>query len=152
MTAVTVVRDRLLRFPVAVKALRMIGRHCLERRGTLSVTDSTVVVVLRRMREPQHRDHVLVFVVRKLDRELQLRRRIPEGKPRLITRRGLRMTHRTDWRPSTAEELWSMTAYARIVTRIILDIRKRYLVTRTTCGFMFRRRVGKLRIVDLSRR
>src|SRR5688572_2442427 len=71
MTAVTVVRNGLLRFPVTVEARRMFGRHCLEGRGTLPVTDSAVVVVLRRMREPQHRDHVLVLVMRKLDRELQ---------------------------------------------------------------------------------
>ena len=94
MTAVAVVRDWLLRFPVTVKARRMFGRNGFERRSALTVTDSAVVIILRRsMREPQHRNHVLVPIVRKLDLELQFCRRIPERKPRAIPRRGLRMTH-----------------------------------------------------------
>ena len=73
MTAVAVIRDGLLRFPVTVEARRMIGRHCLEGRGTLRVANGAVVIVLRwRVREPPHRNHILVLVVRKLDRELQL--------------------------------------------------------------------------------
>ena len=130
----------------------MIGRHSLERRRALSMTDSAVVVILRRMREPQHRDHVLVLIVRKLDRELQLQRRIPKRISRLIARRRLRVTHRADRRPGAAEELRSMTTHACIVTRVILDIRKRNLVTRATRGPMLRRRVRKLRIISLSRR
>ena len=126
----------------------MIGRYCFEGRGTLAVTDSAVVVVLRRMREPQHRNHVLVLVVRKLDRELQFRRRIPESKTRLIARRGLRMTNRADWRPGPTEELRPMTAYTGIMTWIILDIRKRYLVTRITRRSMLRRSVRKLRVIN----
>ena len=151
MTAVAVVRDWLLRFPVTVKARRMFGRNSFEGRSALTVTDSAVVVILwRRMREPQHRDHVLVLVVRKLDRELQFYRRIPERKPRVIPRRGLRMAHGADRRLGAAKELRPMTAYARIVTRIILDIRKRYLVTRITRRSMLRRGVRKLRIIDSS--
>ena len=71
VTAITVARNRLQRFPVTIEARRMIGRNGLEHRGTLPVTDGAVVVVLRRVREPQHRNHVLMLIVRKLDRELQ---------------------------------------------------------------------------------
>jgi hypothetical protein len=151
MTAVAVVRDWLLRFPVTVKARRMFGRNSFEGRTALTVTDSAVVVILRRsMREPQHRNHVLVLIVRKLDLELQFCRRIPERKPRLIARRGLRMAHGADRGLGAAEELRPMTTYASIVAGIILDIRKGNLVTRITRGSMLRRSVRKLRIIDGS--
>ena len=119
----------------------MTGRDSLERRGALSVTDRAVVITLRRMRESQQRDHILVTVVWKLDRELQIERRISEWKPCLITRRRLRVTHGTDLRSRTAEELRPMTTHTRIVTWIIIDIRKLYLVTRITRRPMFLRRV-----------
>ena len=137
---------------MTVEARRMIGRNRLERRGALAVTDGAVVITLRRVREPQHRNHVLVLVVRKLDPELQLRRGISESKPRVITRRSLRVTHRADRRLRATEELRSMTTDASIMARIIIDIRKRDLVTRITRCFMFRRRVRELGIINLSRR
>jgi hypothetical protein len=70
VTAVAVVRDRLLRFPVTVETRTVTGRHRFEHLGALRVTDGAVVVTLRRMRESQLRDHILVPVMRKLDREL----------------------------------------------------------------------------------
>ena len=88
------------------------------------MTDSAVVVTLRRVCETQQRDHVLVLVVRKLDRELKLRRRIAKRVTRLIARRRLRVTHGTDRRPRAAEELRPVTTHARIVARIIVDIRE----------------------------
>ena len=153
MTAVTVVRDGLLRFPVTVETRRMISRHSLECRGTLPVTDSAVVVVLRRACE--NRSIAITSWCLSCGNSIvncSFDAGFLKRKPRLITRRGLRMTHRTDRRPGAAEELRSMTAYARIMTRIIIDIRKRYLVTRITRRPMLRRRVRKLRIINSSRR
>ena len=128
----------------------MIGRNSLERRGALPMTDSAVVVTLRRVRKPQHRNHVLMLVVRKFDRELQLRRRIPESKPRVIARRGLRVTHRADRWLGATEELRSMATDASIMARIIFDIRERDLVTRIARASMFLRRVRELRVIDSS--
>ena len=61
MTAVAVAGHWLLRFPMTVETRAVICRHGLEHRGARRVTDGAAV------------DHVLVFVVRKLDRELKLR-------------------------------------------------------------------------------
>jgi hypothetical protein len=77
-------------------------------------------------------DHVLMLVVWKLDIELQLRRRIAECVTHIIAWRSLRMTHRTNWRPRTTEELWAVTTHARIVAGVIGDIGKPDLVTRNT--------------------
>ena len=70
VTAIAISGDWLLRFPVTIETRTMIGGRGFERRGARAVTDGAVVVILRRVRETQHRDRVLVFVVRKLDREL----------------------------------------------------------------------------------
>jgi hypothetical protein len=70
VTAVAVIGHWLLRFPVTVETRFVTGRSGLEHRSTLPVTDRATVIILRRVREPQHRDHILVPVVRKLDREL----------------------------------------------------------------------------------
>jgi len=70
VTAVAVIGHWLLRFPVTVETRRMIGRHSFERLGALAVTNRAVVVTLRRMRESQQGDYVLMPVMRKLDREL----------------------------------------------------------------------------------
>lgn len=72
MTTVAVVRDRLLRLPVAVEARRVVLRRGLERFSTWRVTDGAVVVVLRRVRESQQRNYILMPIMRKLDRELSL--------------------------------------------------------------------------------
>jgi len=105
------------------------------------VTDRAVVVTLRRMRKPQQRDHILVPVVRKLDRELSHHSGISKRQPRLITRRRLRMTAGADRRSRAAEELRSVTTHARIVTRIIFNVGKGDLVTGITRRLMFLRRM-----------
>ena len=115
----------------------MIRRHSFKGSCARSVTDRAVVVALRRVRETQQRNHVLMPVMRKLDRELQLRRGIAERVPHVIAWRSLRVTHGTDRRSCAAEELWAMTAHTRVVTRIIIDIRERYLVTRVAGRFVF---------------
>ena len=50
----------------------MTGGRSFERRRPGSMTDGAVVVLLRRVRETQERDRVLVLVVWKLNRELKL--------------------------------------------------------------------------------
>lgn len=141
VTAVAVVGDRLLRLPVTVETRAVPGWRRLEHRGALPMTDGAVVVTLRRMRESQQRDHVLVPVVRKLDRKLELHRWISKRQSRLITRRRLRVTHGTNGRPRAAEELRAMTTHARIMARVIVDIRKLDLVTRIARGLMLVGRV-----------
>ena len=151
VTAVTVVGNRLLRLPMTIETRRVVGRDRLERRGALPMTNCAVVEALwLRVRKAQHRNHILVFVVRKFDRELQPRHRVPKRQSRLITRRSLRVTHRTDRRFRAAEELRPVTTHARIVTRVIVNIRKVNLVTRTTRRPVLLRRMRKLRIVNLG--
>ena len=93
-------------------------------------------------------------VVGKLNRELQLGRRISKRISRLITRRSLRMTNRTDYRLRAFEELWAVTTHARIVIGIIFDVRKggrvlcRYLVTGITGCLMLLCGVRELRIIS----
>ena len=70
VTAVAVVGHWLLRFPVTVETRFVTGRSGLEHRSTLPVTDCATVIILRRVREPQECNHILVPVVRKLGREL----------------------------------------------------------------------------------
>lgn len=70
VAAVAVVGNRLLRFPVTVETRAVTGGHRFEHLGALPVTDRAVVITLRRVRESQHRDRILVPVMRKLDREL----------------------------------------------------------------------------------
>ena len=88
------------------------------------MADGTVVVTLLRVREPQLCDHVLVPVMRKLDRKLQLRRRIPKNEPRLILWRSFRVTNRADRRPRAFEKLRPVTTHTRVVIRVILDVGK----------------------------
>lgn len=73
VTTIAIRGDWFLRFPMTVETRPMICRRGFERRRSRSMTDRAIVVILRRMRETQERDRVLVLVVRKLDRELKLR-------------------------------------------------------------------------------
>jgi len=84
----------------------------------------------------------------KLDRELKLGRWIAKRKARLIARRRLRVTHRTDRRPRATEKLRTMTTHARIVIGIILDIGKSNFVTSITGCFVFRGGMRELRIIN----
>ena len=121
------------------------------------MTDRAVVVILRRVRETQERDRVLMLVVRKLDRELKLRGWIAKRVTHLITRRRLRMTNRTDRRPRAAEELRTVTAHARLMARIIRDVRERgcftpvfgwdFVACIAGC-FMFGCGMGEFRVID----
>ena len=81
----------------------------------------------------------------KLDRELKFPSWISKRKPRLVTRRRLRVTHGTDRRPRATEKLPPVTTHTSIVARIIIDIGKGYLVTRITRGPMLLRRMRKIR-------
>ena len=154
VTAVAVGGDGLLRFPVAVETGRVISWRRLERCGPCRVADGAVVVALLCVRETHHRDHVLVSIVRKLDRELQLRRRISKRISRLVTRRSLRMTNGTDGRLRAFEKLLPVTAHASVVIRIVLDIRIggrifcRYLVTGITGCLVLLCGVGEFRIIS----
>lgn len=124
VTSVAVRSHRILRFPMTVETRCVIGRNSFERRGPCSMTDSAVVVALRRVRETQQCNCILMFVVRKLDVELQLRSGIPKRVTRFIARGGLRMTHRTDRRLRTAEELRTVTTHTRVMIGVIGNVRK----------------------------
>ena len=100
------------------------------------------------MRKTQKSDHVLVLVVWKLDRELKLCGGIAKRVTHIIAWRCLRVTHRTDWRPRAAEELRPVTAHARVVTGVIRDVGKLYLVARVAGGLVLLRGVGKLRVIN----
>jgi hypothetical protein len=123
----------------------MTCRHRLEHRRARRVTDGAVVVTLRRMCEPQQRDHILVFVVRKLDRELKFESRVSKRKPRFVAWRRLCVTHGADRRPRAPEKLPPVTTHTCIVARVIIDVRKGYLVTRITRSPVFLRRMRKIR-------
>ena len=73
VTAIAVRGDWLLRLPMTVETRSVICWRGFERRRSRPMTDGAVVVILRRMRETQERDRVLMLVVRKLDCELKLR-------------------------------------------------------------------------------
>ena len=133
MTAVAVAGDWLLRFPVTVETRTVTCRRRLEHRRARRVADSAAV------------DHILVSVVRKFDRKLKFPRGVSKRKPRFVARRGLRVTHGTDWRSCAAEKVPPVTTHASIVVWIIIDIGKLYLVTRITRGLVFLRLVGKIR-------
>jgi hypothetical protein len=105
----------------------------LERRGARRVTDGAAV------------DHILMFVVRKLDRELKFPSRVSKRKPRFVAWRRLRVTPGTDRRSRAAEKLPPVATHTCIVAWIIIDIGKRYLVTRITRRPVFLRRVRKIR-------
>ena len=165
MTAVAVCGDGLLRLPVTVETGRMIRRCRFEGCILICVTDRAVVVILllwrRRVceshvlrRVEEVRDHVLVFVVRKLDRELQVRRRVAKSISRFVTRRSLRMAYGTDLRTRAFEKLRSMTTDACGVIGVVGDVRelRRIFTGNDVAGFAFGLmlfcRVGKLGIVD----
>ena len=128
------------------------------------MTDSAVVVVLLgRMREggsiarfEEARDHVLVFVVRELDRELQSRRRIAKCVARFVTRRRLSMADGPDLRTCAFEELRAMTAYAGSMIRVVDDVGKlgptfaRNRVTRFALGLVLLGCVREPGVIDLS--
>jgi hypothetical protein len=96
MTSVAISSDGFLRFPVTIKAGRVICGRSFERCGFGRVTNGAVVVVLLCVREidPLSRsektgNYVLVLIVWKLDRELQPRRGIAKRVTNVVTRRGL---------------------------------------------------------------
>ena len=120
----------------------------LEGCGARRVTDRAVVVVLLRRMCERHCDHVLMLVVRKLDVELQLRRRVSKRETNIIARRRLRVTHRTDRRSGTLEKLRPVTAHARAMAGVIGDVGKGYFVAAIASGPVFRRGVGELRVID----
>jgi hypothetical protein len=126
----------------------MILWRCLEGCSPRRVADRAVVVVLLRGVCECDCDYVLMPVVRKLDVELQLRRRISERETNIIARRGLRVTHRTDRRSGAFEKLRPVTAHARVMAGIIRDVRKAYFVAAIASGPVFLRRVGELRVID----
>lgn len=162
MTAVAVGGDGLLRFPVTVEARRVICWRGSESLCERRVTDRAVVVVLlRRMREidlfartEALRDYVLMFVVRKLDRELESRHRVAKRESHFVTRRSLCVTDGTDRRPRAAEKLRPMTTHARFVIGVVDDVRKlRPILTRNymagfAFGLMLLCGVGKLRVIN----
>lgn len=117
------------------------------------MADRAVVVVLRRrMRKRDSfprswptpaRDHVLMLIVWKLDRELSPWIRLSKRKSRVITRRRFRMTDRTDLRSGAAEKLPAMTAHTRLVIRVIAGVNIRFM-TGVAGLLMFLRGVRKL--------
>src|SRR4030095_3621290 len=76
-------------------------------------------------RKLQLRNHVLVFVVREDDRELERCVRFSKRKSSVVAWRNLRMTHGTDYRSICPEELWSMATYTRRMIRIVSYVRVR---------------------------
>ena len=148
MTAIAVRGNWFLGLPVTVETRSVVAGRGFERRRPGSMTDGAVVVLLRRVRETQERDRVLVLVVRKLDRELKLRLRIAKVVTSIIARRSLRVTHRTDRRPRTAEELWPVTTHTSIVARVILDVRESDFVTAIASGAVFLGGVGKFPVIS----
>ena len=148
MTAVAVVRDGLLRLPMAVETRRMACRDRLESRSARRMADGAVVVLLGRMSKPQQGNHVLMPIVRELDCELERGRRITECKSRFIARRRFRMANGADCRPCTAEKLRPVTAHTGVVAGIIFNIRKSYFVAGVASGLVFLCGVGELRIIS----
>lgn len=148
MTTVAVVSDRLLRLPMTVETRSVLCRRRLECCIAWRMADGAVVVLRRRMSKPQQSNHVLMPVVRKLNRELEPRRRITKRESHIVPRRRLHMTNRTDWRPCAAEELWPVTAHTCVVIRIIFDVRKSYFVAGVASGPVFLRGVGELRVIN----
>ena len=100
------------------------------------------------MRETQERDRILVLVVWKLNRKLQLRRGIAKRVTRFVTRRSLRVTHGTDRRLRAAEELRAMTTHACIVARVIGDVREGDFVAAIAGGAVLLRGMRKLRVIS----
>lgn len=126
------------------------------------MTDRAVIVFLLRCvrevdlfaRTEALCDYVLMFVMRKLNRELQSRSGIAKRESSFVTRRSLFVTDGTDRRPRAAEELRPVTTHTRIVIGIVDDVRKlrpiltRNHVTRFALSLMLLRGVGKLRVID----
>ena len=148
MTTVACVGDRLLGFPVTVETRCVLRRDGFESRGARRVADGAVVVLRWRVREPQQRNHVLMPVMRELDRKLKPGRRVTKRESHLIARRCLRMANGADRRPRTAEELRPVTTHTRVVARIILDVRKSYFVAGVASGPVFLRGVRELGIIS----
>ncbi len=152
MTSGAVVVRRLLRFPVTVKAGRMIdgrGLECsggrleviwktscgLRHPGQSLMTDSAVVVLLRALilhgmrrvassLESNRSNHVLMFVVRKDSFELARLRRLTESEARAVARRDFGVTDRADDWTRAFEKFRAMTASAGGMRRKIRDIWK----------------------------
>src|ERR1043166_1582020 len=100
------------------------------------MTDFTVVVVLSfivvwripkrsadenrwfadRETPKRSRNHVLMFVVRKLDQKLFRRNRIAKRKTRVVAGRDSRMASRANYRLRSLEKLLAMTADAGVVS------------------------------------
>src|SRR5215217_8118412 len=148
MTTVAVVGDRLLRLPMAVKTRPVVCRGRFESWSAWRVADGAVVVLRCRMSEPQPGNHILMPVVRELDRELEPGRRITKCESHIIARRRLRMANGADQWFCTAEELRPVTAHTRIVAWIIFDVRKSYFVAGVASGAVFLCGVGELRIIS----
>ena len=102
-------------------------------------------------------NHILMLIVRKLDRELVWSGRISKFQSRRIARRRSLVTARTNNRPIAPEELWTMTANARIVVRKVSNVGKVadllpvgswYLVTRVARSEVLPGGMGELRVID----
>ena len=148
MTTVAVISHRLLRLPMAVETRPVVCRGGPESCSAGRVTDSAVVVLRWRMSEPQQGNHILMPVVRELDRELKPGRRITKRESHIIARRCLHMANGADRWPCTTEELRPVTAHTGVVARIVSDIRKSYFVAGVASGPVFLRGVGELRVIN----
>src|SRR6185437_1802943 len=107
------------------RAIVVIGFLVVEWHRLQSVMKGSI----HRLKSVPHRDHVLMFVMGKLNRELalvfclRLLRRVvglAESEAGLLARRGAHMTYRADCRPGSnhrlaREELLAMTTNARIM-------------------------------------
>ena len=102
-------------------------------------------------------DHVLMFVVGKLDHELKWDTRITKGKPNIASRRDGRVADGTNYRPRSLEKLRAMAAHAGVMTGIIGYVGKvpylfpvfcGRLVASVAAGLVFLCGVRKSRIID----
>ena len=190
MAAGAVVAGRFLTFPMTSEAGVMRIRHCLEvpigRRIPCSiirlVTDRTVVVidfrlvvdgpegssakarfVFRRTEASQRRDHVLMFVVRKLDRKLPFifwfcrlisRIRLAKSEARVFARRGAHVTNRANrgagaGKSLSREELLTMAANAGVVIGKVCGVGK--ISLRRPLGWQLVTGVAREALVFLGR-
>jgi len=70
------------------------------------------------------RDHVLVFVVWKLNDKLALTGRIAKTETRIVTWGNPGVTYGTDWGFGAFEKLRTMATYTRVVSGIVRNVRK----------------------------
>jgi hypothetical protein len=110
---------------------------------------------------PWHsRDHVLMFVVRKNDGELNRGIRLSKSKSNFVAWRNLRVAYGTNRWPVSPEELWSMATDTCGMIRVVSYIGMRLcflptlawnLMARAALCLMFLRCVRELGIVDCGR-